>query len=386
MRRRTLLLLLGAAALAAAVVATTASADGPDRLTLAVYGDSPYLDPAFAALPHAEFDATPAFIDTINTDKSIQEVVHVGDIHSGSEPCTNAYDQSIFDKWQAFERPLIYTPGDNEWSDCTKAKEEPGSDNDDPVTHPDLPLENLALIRQIFFANPGLTLGQHPMHVITQAQAFDQQDPTDANYVENVMWRQGKTEFVTLNIPGGSNNDVDPWYASHKIPASPEQQTEMEQRTGADIRWLNAAFAQAAEEHAQDVVIVGQADMWDTADLPSHQTNYEPIVAAMAENTSFFKKPVLYLNGDSHVYRSDDPLEQGSTCFTEGGACAADAWNQHPFYDVRNFHRIVVHGSTFPLEWLKLTIDDRPEPPDQPTATSWGPFSWVRETQPQLTP
>ena len=131
-------------------------------------------------------------------------------------------------------------------------------------------------------------------------------------------------------------------------------------------------------------MIVGQADMWDTTDSPSHQTNYEPVVAAMAENTSFFKKPVLYLNGDSHVYRSDDPLEQGSRCFTEG-ACA-DAWNEHPFYDVRNFHRIVVHGSTFPLEWLKLTIDDRPGPPDQPTATSWGPFSWVRETQAQLTP
>ena len=57
---------------------------------------------------------------------------------------------------QAFQKPLIYTPGDNEWSDCTKAKEEPGSDNDNVVTHPDLPLENLALIRQIFFPEPGL--------------------------------------------------------------------------------------------------------------------------------------------------------------------------------------------------------------------------------------
>jgi len=387
MRHRTLLLvLLALAATVGAVVAATASAGGPSKLTLAVYGDSPYLDPAFASQPHAEFAATPAFIDTINADKSIQEVVHVGDIHSGSEPCTNAYDQSIFDAWQAFERPLIYTPGDNEWSDCTKAKEEPGSDNDDPVAHPDLPLENLALVRQIFFADPGETLGQHPMQVITQAQAFDHQDPTDANYVENVMWRQGKTEFVTLNIPGGSNNDTDPWYASHKIPARPEQQTDLEQRTGADIRWLNAALAQAEKEHAHDVVIVGQADMWDTTDSPSHQTNYEPIVAAMAENAGFFNKPVLYLNGDSHIYRSDDPLEQGSTCFTDGGACAADAWNQHPFYDVRNFHRIVVHGSTFPLEWLKLTIDDGQGPMAEPTATSWGPFSWVREAQPQLTP
>ena len=322
----------------------------------------------------------------------MQEVVHVGDIHSGSEPCTSAYDQSIYDKWTAFDRALVYRPGDNEWSDCTKVKEEPGSDNDDPTTHPNLPLENLALIRQIFFAHPGQTLGRHPMHVITQAQAYDRSDPADAQYVENVIWEQGKTECVTLNIPGGSNNDTDPWYASHKIPASPAQQIDLEQRTGADIRWLNTAFATAEKHHAQNVVIIGQSDMWDTTDAASHQTNYEPTVAAMAENTAFFKKPVLYLNGDSHLYRSDDPLQQSSPCLgeeTSGAAvtaCSKDAWNQHPFYDVPTFHRIVVHGSTFPLEWLKLTIDDRPGPLIPPTATSWGPFSWQRETQSQLTP
>ena len=72
MRHRTLLLvLLALAATVGAVVAATASAGGPSKLTLAVYGDSPYLDPAFASQPHAEFAATPAFIDTINADKSI---------------------------------------------------------------------------------------------------------------------------------------------------------------------------------------------------------------------------------------------------------------------------------------------------------------------------
>jgi hypothetical protein len=395
MRRRTLGLFAAAAMLAAvAVVAAVASAGNSGKLTVAVYGDSPYLDKAFPALPHAEFDATQAFLGTINADPNVQEVIHVGDIHSGSEPCTELYDRSIFAKWQAFEKPLIYTPGDNEWSDCTKANEEPGSDNADPATHPNLPLENLALIRQIFFANPGLTLGRHPMHVITQAQAFNPADPADAQYVENVMWQQGKTEFVTLNIAGGSNNDTDPWYASHKIPAAPAQQTDLEQRTGADIRWLNAAFAAAEKnDSVQNVVIVGQADMWDVADTtPGHQTNYEPIIAAMAENATFFGKPVLYLNGDSHLYRSDNPLQQGAPCLDEESsgapvtACTKDAWDHHPFYDVPNFHRLVVHGSTFPLEWLKLTIDEHPNQSLTSTATSWGPFSWVRETQPQLTP
>jgi hypothetical protein len=383
---RTLVLVV-AAALAAVAVAAAASAGNPNTLTLAVYGDSPYLDPAFAALPHAEFDATPAFIGTINADPSVQEVVHVGDIHSGSEPCTKAYDQSIFGLWTAFRRPLVYTPGDNEWSDCTKVKEEPGSDNDNVVTHPDLPLENLALVRQIFFANPGSTLGQHPMQVISQASAYDPAHPTDAQYVENVTWEQSKTVFVTVNIPGGSNNDIDPWYAkTHPAPWNPHQAMEMNQRTGADVRWLNAAFRTAEADNAHSVVIIGQADMWDTSDASSHQSNYEPIVAAMASNTLAFGKPVVYLNGDSHVYRSDNPLQQDSTCYTESGACTKDAWNQHPSYDVPNFHRIVVHGSPFPLEWLKLSIDPRSAWENASTPTSWGPFSWVRETQPQLTP
>jgi hypothetical protein len=358
-----------------AVAAGTAIADNPNTLTLAVFGDSPYLDPAFA--PHSEFNATPAFIATINADPSIQETIHVGDIHSGSEPCTAAYDQSIYNLWTAFRQPLVYTPGDNEWSDCTKAKEEPGSDNDNVVTHPDLPLENLALIRQIFFANPGWTLGQHPMQVQTQG----------APYVENVMWEQSKTVFVTLNIPGGSNNDIDPWYAkTHPTSWNPDQATEMNARTAADVSWLNAAFAQAEADNAHSVVIIGQADMWDTADLPSHQANYEPIIAAMASNSRAYGKPVLYLNGDSHVYRSDDPLQQGSTCYTQTDPCTADAWLQHPYYDVPNFHRIVVHGSTFPLEWLKLSIDPRAASENASTPTSWGPFSWQRETQTQLTP
>jgi hypothetical protein len=222
------------------------------------------------------------------------------------------------------------------------------------------------------------------MQVISQANAFDPAHPTDAQYVENVMWEQSKTVFVTVNLPGGSNNDIDPWYAkTHPAPWNPDQLTEMNQRTGADVRWLDAAFKLAEADNAHNVVIIGQADMWDTSDAPAHQSNYEPIIAAMASNTTTYGKPVIYLNGDSHVYRSDDPLQQGSTCYTESGTCTSDAWNQHPHYDVPNFHRIVVHGSTFPLEWLKLMIDPRAAWENAPTATSWGPFSWTRETQPR---
>ena len=59
--------------------------------------------------------------------------------------------------------------------------------------------------------------------------------------------------------------------------------------------------------------------------------------------------------------------------------CSYDAWMSHPYYDVTNFHRIVVHGSTFPLEWLKLTA--APGAHNPTTATSFGPFTWTRMPQ-----
>jgi hypothetical protein len=47
-------------------------------------------------------------------------------------------------------------------------------------------------------------------------------------------------------------------------------------------------------------------------------------------------------------------------------------------YNVPNFRRIVVHGSTAPLEWLKLSIDPGYDRSAAPTATTFGPFSWQR--------
>jgi hypothetical protein len=47
---------------------------------------------------------------------------------------------------------------------------------------------------------------------------------------------------------------------------------------------------------------------------------------------------------------------------------------------VPNFHRIVVHGSTLPLEWVKLTVDPSVNAPA--SANAFGPFRWTRMVQP----
>ena len=178
---------LAIAVLAFAVVApsVTASADskapaGP--LTLAVFGDTPYGVTAYAPASPAQLDnswqrqLSPDFIATINDDPSVSEAIHVGDIHSGKQFCTEAYDTDIAQLWQSFTKPLVYTPGDNEWSDCHKAAEGGGTYNKatgqiDYVPGPDGnpadyaggdPIANLELVRSLFFAQPGVTLGGRP--------------------------------------------------------------------------------------------------------------------------------------------------------------------------------------------------------------------------------
>src|SRR5262249_46506106 len=128
------------------------------------------------------------------------------------------------------------------------------------------PLNELAAVRALFFADPGYTLGGRKKQVLTQAQAFDPAYPTDAQFVENVLWEESQVVFVTLNLPG-SNNDGLEWTAPFAKEAARTQ--EVAERTAADIRWLQAAFARAEADGAQAVLIGIQADMWDPAALPS---------------------------------------------------------------------------------------------------------------------
>ena len=114
--------------------------------------------------------------------------------------------------------------------------------------------------------------------------------------------------------------------------------------------------------------------MWDVdGKTAAHLTQYKQFIDSIAAKAKDFGKPVLLFNGDSHFYRADNPLVQGTPCVIEpspGAAavtCAAGVMpvgnppdpytNQPNGYNVPNFHRVVVHGSALPLEWLKLTVD-----------------------------
>jgi hypothetical protein len=348
---------LAAALLAAALMAgTSAYADDDDHdgpLTLAVFGDWPY--------SQLLLDSAHLLVDSVNADRNVSLVMHVGDIHSGSQACTSAgilppipasnpgWNQAVYFQFQQFNAPVVYMPGDNEWTDCHKTKQFKSGD----------PLKELASVRSLFFARPGHALGLRDKQVWSQAKYFDSNFPTDAQFVENVMWHDQGVMFVTLNMPGGSNNDTAPWTNGFENPVA--QANESALRTDADIRWLESAFATAEQTHARAVVIALQADMWDPEAIAvggAGLDKYTSFVQRLADLSVHFHRPVLLLNGDTHLFAVDQPLANPASAT---GAI-------HHTQAVPNLTRIVVQGSTnAPAEWLRLTIDTHKKQP----------FSWV---------
>ena len=341
-----LVLALAAALVASAPVPSTAEPRPDDgsqsAITLAVFGDWPYNG---LLLQNSKL-----LLDSVNADPAVRAVIHVGDIHSGSQPCTSAgilppiatsnpgWNQAVFQVFQQFRAPLVYTPGDNEWTDCHKSKEKSAGD----------PLKELASVRGLFFSRPGLSLGLNEMEVTSQAQAFDPAHPRDAQFVENVQWLDSHVVFVTLNVPG-SNDDTVAWTGPFANPTAQAQ--ERADRDAANMRWLDMAFAQAARHNAKAVVIALQANMWDPAALVAGGDGldaYTPFVQHLADLASAFARPVLLLNGDSHLYEADQPLADPSSA----------TGSIHHTQAVPNLTRITVQGSTnAPAEWLRLTID-----------------------------
>jgi len=309
-----------------------------NKATYALFGDWPYGN---------IIDSAPAFIAQVNADPDVQLALHIGDIHSGSQACGDAYNLSIFNFFQQFNDPLVYTPGDNEWTDCQKTKEFSSG----------APLAELAKLRALFFPTPGKSLGMAPKTVLSQASAFDAAHPEDAAYVENVIWEEAGVLFVTLNIPG-SNDDHAVWAAPFSDPAG--QADEIAKRDAANSRWLAKAFALATAHGDAGLLLGQQADMWDPAQVVAGGdglNGYDAHVAQLAAATLAFGKPVLLVNGDSHLFEADHPLADPS----------AVAYTYHPIAaPVPNLTRITVDGSTNFKDWVKLVVD-----PTTPAVFSW---------------
>jgi hypothetical protein len=254
-------------------------------------------------------DAHPAAPTSVTPDLAVADSTH---------PDVYRYALSLFDR---FRDPVVYVPGDNEWTDCDRPSTLNGaiSDSDD----------RLAYLRRLSYPTDR-SLGQRTIRLIRQSPAFP----------ENVRWSKGPVTFIALNIPGSDNNFAD---GGKNGPAA-QGQAEYAARNAANLQWLREGFAAATADHSAGVMIVIQADMWDPSATLTH---FADTKAELARQTIAFTGRVILVNGDSHSFETDKPLTDAATT-NAAGATGANV--------IENFTRVTTFGE-FQNHWVSATID-----------------------------
>jgi hypothetical protein len=330
----------------AAVAATTQTADGRadgndndgrERFAIGLWGDLPYSDQqALVGVPN------------LIADMNAQELaftVHDGDLKAGNGTpgsvtptiCSDALYVQALGFFNSLKAPAVFTTGDNDWTDCDRSSN--GGFNS---------RERLDHERQLFFSTP-FSLGQHKMRMEVQSTPLCLGFSGPTPCVENRRWMRGGVMFVVLNIQGSCNNlcDTDP------DPA------EFAARNAADIVWLQDSFAQATARGAAAVMILSQADPgWDLTDgtraplrdpktlaeTDGQPDGFQTLLVALRNEVIAFRKPVAYVNGDSHYFRVDKPF--------------LDAQGRR----LENFTRVETYGDNQgngdnDVHWLRVEVD-----------------------------
>jgi hypothetical protein len=234
----------------------------PGAFAFAAMGDAPYYwweDLRFRILMR-ELDAT-----------DLRFTIHVGDIFW--RPCSDAMYAKVRKRFDLLRAPVIYTPGDNEWTDCWE-----------PRVGGYVPLERLAQIRKVFFSDaPRIPLARQP------------------RLRENSRWEQQGIVFTTVHITGSSN-------AMKPFPGrTPVDDEAARERMIANIDWMHEAFASAANARALVIAFHGSPAFEEP---PGHEYRrpFEPFLGALEDEVARFKKPVLLIHGDDHEYLVDSPV------------------------------------------------------------------------------
>lgn len=255
------------------ITASTAaeSIGGDNAFSFVALGDMPYNLPG----DYVKFDR---LIETINRMKPAF-TLHMGDIKSGSLPCSDEVLRKAYDQIQTFEGALVYTIGDNEWADCHRKTA--GGFN---------PRERLAKVREMFFATPNKSLGKNPIEVESQPKVF----PDFSTYVENGRFAKNGVQFISVHVVG-SNNGFE--------AQDPDAAKEFFPRDAANAAWIESGFGKAKDSGAKAVVIFMQAE-FDQARFPNgsmpRQSGFTRVLNAIEDGAKAFGKPVLVINGDEH--------------------------------------------------------------------------------------
>ncbi|MFZ4411213.1 MAG: hypothetical protein ACOYOH_27990 [Paracraurococcus sp.] len=270
-----------------AVLAAVSSPARSEPVRFVAFADMPYCRPETPERCPAEEGGVARLMGAINAARPAFSMF-LGDTKGGSELCTDEKVLRALSWMSLANHPLVYSPGDNEWTDCWQDR---GGRYD--------PLERLALVRQRFFPAPE-SLGRRPMPLVRQAA------PT----IENARWMRDGVLFVTLHVPGSNNSrPADPGEpAADTLPRGEAAMAEFIARDAANRAWLAESFAAAPD--AKAAVIGMQADMFIRQICgKGYDSGYRAMREAIGSAAAAFGKPVLLINGDTHIFAQQDPLE-----------------------------------------------------------------------------
>ena len=258
-------------------------------------------------------------IKAINTEKPAFSIF-VGDTKSGDTPCSDEFMEKTTRYFNSFDAPLIYSIGDNEWTDCHRTLA--GSYD---------PIERLERIRKTQFVDQN-SFGKRRISLTRQADVM----PQFAKFVENSLWVKGKFIFVSLHIPGTNNN-------YERTPASTQEYLE---RNTANLAWIEYAFQLAQKKNSAGIVFAFQADMFYS---PAGEVNSmnSGFVDTLNQFRSFAEKttlPILLIHGDSHRLKIDQPLLDSRRRVLE------------------NVYRLEVMGAD-EVQAVEVTVDDSKSSP-----------------------
>ena len=280
-----------------------ANPSGNGAFSFGLIGDMPYGPEGDLKFPNV--------IDDINRDRTLAFVAHDGDLKNGSTVCSNEMFASRLELFNAIAHPVIYVPGDNEWTDCHRANN--GSYD---------PIERLAYLRDTFFPTAE-SLGARTLTLERQSA-----DPQYALFRENVRWVVKDVMFAGLHVVGSNNN----------LGRTPSADAEYADRNAASNAWLRETFDLATAEGHKAVMLVIQANPnFELA--PAQRTGFNDFLGALEAETLTFQKPVVLVHGDSHYFRIDKPL-LGTTSRRR----------------VENFTRVETFGEN-DNHWLRVTVE-----------------------------
>ena len=269
------------ALVAALVIAGIWSTAGPPppaptpegSFAFGAFGDAPYFPWEDAKYPQVLRDMD---------QHGLTFAINVGDIFY--RPCSDAMFRRSLDWFNSLSMPLVYVPGDNEWTDCWKA-----------TAGAFAPLDRLARLRQILYPNPLMSLGGRAMPVESQSV-----EPAYAEFVEHQRWAHAGLVFVTAHIVG-SDNGMEAF--DDRRAADDEAQRR---RTEAAAAWVRRAFAEARTTGATGVVIAFHGNLeFHRAATSRRRLAMDAFLTAIEQAASDFQGSILLIHGDDHEFTVD---------------------------------------------------------------------------------